>query len=211
VRSAALVGTTVATTGAYFSDSKDASINASTGQIKVDISPSNGALTFTDLLPGDYQTQTIRYTAHPKGGTEDIWLVFPTDGTAAAFLSTPQKGPVPLGRYGHLGVDSVAGSFVSSNLTLSPSGYNSADSCYIDNDGHGGSGATAADEADTTIPYCAPRPAILLQTNLGNNATGSVDVTFGFTRILSDKSAQNMPLTQVVPFKIVATQHGQRP
>jgi hypothetical protein len=207
--SAALVGFSVTGTGAYFTDSHNGSINASTGHIKVDVS--DGTLNFDNLLPGEYQTDRINYVAHPSGGTEDIWLVFPNAGSSSdAFIHTPQAGPTPLGRYGHFGVTSTGGaSFVSSNLTLSPSGYDSADSCSIDANGEGGSAQTATDPSDHAVPYCAPMKAILLQSGLSDGQAGNADLTFGFTKILT--APQDAASALVESFKIVATQHGIRP
>lgn len=203
--SAALVSLSVSGTGAYFSDSHDGTINASTGQIKIDTT--DGNLNFTDLLPGEYQTKTVNYTARPRGGTEDVWLVFPNYGQAGdAFTSHPAAGPTPLGRYGHFAVSSTGGaSFTSYNLTLSPSGQNSADSCSIDGNGEGGSNDSSNDAL-----YCAPAHAILLQSNMAAGDAGSVDLTFGFTPRISNAS-QNAPLGQVEQYKIVATQHGISP
>ena len=117
--SAALVGVAAGGTGAYFTDSHSGAINAGTGHIKVDVAPQDLQLNFDNLLPGEYQTNRVQYAAHPSNGTEDIWLVFPSDGTADAFIHTSQSGPTPLGRYGHFGVTSSGGaSFVSSNLSL---------------------------------------------------------------------------------------------
>lgn len=208
--SAALVGLSVTGTGAYFTDSHPNSITGSTGQIKVTVSPDTTALNFANLLPGEYQTQRISYAAHPKGGTEDIWLVFPDAGTTNdAFIQTPQPGPKPLGRYGHFGVTSTGGaSFVSNNLTLSPGGYNDNQSCTIDANGEGGSSASANSTSDL-IPYCAPAHAILLQSGMGEGDSGYADVSFGFTKLL--KAPQFADLGTIENYQIVATQHGIRP
>lgn len=211
--SAALVGTSVSGTGAYFTDSHDGNMNAGTGKIAVTISPDNGQLNFDNLLPGDYQTQTVSYTAGPVGGTEDIWLVFPNYGTSTdAFTAHPQAGPAPLGQYGHLAVSSAAGSFTSYNLALSPSGENAADSCHIDVNGHGGSAAQLADPAQAKtnpLPYCAPAKAILLQSNMAAGDNGQVKITFGFTPLLV--GGQGMATTPLESYQVVATQHGIRP
>jgi hypothetical protein len=208
--SAALVGFGVSGTGAYFTDSHTGSINVSTGHIKVDVDPANGQLNFANLLPGEYQTQRVNYTAHPSSGSEDIWLVFPNAETGHdAFIDQSASGPTPLGRYGHFGVTSTGGaSFVSSNLSLSPHGYNDDQSCTIDANGEGGSSATA-DSTSSQIPYCSPAHAILLQSGMGDGATGYADLTFGFTKLL--KSGQDSPGAALEAFKIVATQHGIRP
>jgi hypothetical protein len=209
--SAALVGAAATGTGAYFTDSHDGAINAGTGHIKVDVA--NLQLNFNNLLPGEYKTNGIDYAAHPSDGTEDIWLVFPDSPASDAFIHTPRSGPTPLGRYGHFGVTSSGGaSFVSSNLSLDPAGsgtYNTADSCHIDANGEGGSNKTAANPSDLTVPYCSPMHAILLQSGMHDGDVGHADVTFGFTKILTDP--QDAPTLPVVSYKIVATQHGVRP
>lgn len=204
--SVALVGAAVSTTGAYFTDSKDASINASTGHVKVSID--KGKLNFDDLLPGEFKTQTITYTA--KGtGVQDIWLVFPTDGSAEAIVGRPDDGlGGGLGRYGHLRVTSPDGTFVSNNLS-NPRASGSQDKCGIGGTGHGGSNAAAADANDFSVPYCAPANAILLQGNMPNGSSGSVDIEFGFTKLLT--GPQDGPNAKVADFKIVATQPGVRP
>jgi hypothetical protein len=208
--SAALVGAAATGTGAYFTDSHDGSINAGTGHIKVSVSPVDLKLNFDNLLPGEYQTNRVDYAAHPSSGSEDIWLVFPNDSSADAFIHTPQSGPTPLGRYGHFKLTSTGGaSFESSNLTLSPSGYNSSDSCSINANGEGGSPQTATDPSDHTVPYCAPMRAILLQSGMHDGDTGYANVEFGFTKILT--APQDSGRAPVVSFKVVATQHGIRP
>jgi predicted ribosomally synthesized peptide with SipW-like signal peptide len=212
--SAALVGVAAGGTGAYFTDSHDGTINATTGRIQVNVDPANGALNYTDLLPGEYQSQRINYTAQPRGGTEDIWLVFPGNADGSdAFTQVSTPGPTPLGRYGHFGLTSSAGaSFISNNLSLDPAAggsYNTGESCSIDGNGHGGSTQTASDPSDHTVKYCAPMKAILLQSNMGAGEAGYADLSFGFTKILT--APQNTNLGTVEKFKVVATQHGVRP
>jgi hypothetical protein len=204
--SGALLATSISGTGAYFTDSHNGSINAGPGHVRVQVS--DASLNFDNLLPGDYKTDRVNYTADGTGA-EDIWLVFPTDGSANAFLQTPSTGATPLGRFGHFAVTSTGGAnFSSYNLTASPSGYSSSDSCGIDANGEGGSNQQAATKADI-VPFCAPRPAILLQSNMNASDAGSADLTFGFTPLL--KGGQDGPRATIVPFKIVATQHGVRP
>ena len=89
--SGALVGFAVSGTGAYFTDSHNGSVNASTGDVKVNTS--NLTLNFQNLLPGEFKTNTVTYTA---AGTEaeDIWLVLPTDGSAVAFNGSPSSAAV---------------------------------------------------------------------------------------------------------------------
>lgn len=205
--SAALVGFSVSGTGAYFTDSHSGSINAGTGTVKV--STNNLSLNFDNLLPGEYQKKDITYTAHTTS-TEDIWLVFPTDGSAAAFTSTPKPGPVPLGRYGHFAVTSTNGAhFTSYNLARSTGGVHASDACSIDNNGEGGSNQQPTSPSDTQVPYCAPADAILLASGLSDGQGGTATLEFGFTPLLTDPQGQ--ATAPLVAFKIVATQHGVRP
>ncbi|HEY8300926.1 MAG TPA: hypothetical protein VIG48_03415 [Jatrophihabitans sp.] len=204
--SGALVGLTVSSTGAYFTDSHTGAINTGTGSVKVNTS--SLALNYSDLLPGTYKSQTVDYQAAGTG-PEDIWLVVPTDGSANA-LGVPANSD-SLGRYGHFQVDSNAGSFVSNNLS-----GGDASTCPVDANGHGGDAdvASFAHQGDGTsglsaLPYCAPVHAILLDSNLTAGHGGTATITFGYTRIL--RSGAGAPLAQTANFKIVATQAGIRP
>jgi hypothetical protein len=219
--SAALVGFAATGTGAYFTDSHPGEVQASTGHVKVDIGPADGKLSFVNLLPGEYKTQQLKYTANGTEG-EDVWLVFPTDdGTGVnpseAFTGNPSEAFTGasndtfgggLGRYGHLAVTSNKGSFTSYNLNNGGNtpGVAGADpKCYVDANGHGGSNVQATDRSDYTVPYCAAPTAILLDSNLANGQTATAHVTFGYTPLLKLADAQN------VSYQIVATQHGNRP
>jgi hypothetical protein len=216
--SGALIGTSISGTGAYFTDAKSGSINASTGAIKVDISPADGNLSFNNLLPGNYQTNTVTYGAHPVGGTEDIWLVFPTGpagGTnpSEAFTGNPSDSAGGgLGRFGHFALASSGGAnFTSYNLNNPGTGTHTGTLCSRDDNGWGGSNAQPTTPTDTTTAaFCAPSNAILLQSNMANGDTGTVDMTFGFTPLLKNQS-QYASSTPIVSYQIVATQHGIRP
>jgi hypothetical protein len=210
--SAVLVGLAVHGTGAYFTDSHTGEIDASTGQVNVTITPSDGKLSFADLLPGDYKTQTLSYQSHGTS-TEDIWLVFPSDGSAVAFEGTPEDpDPGALGRYGHFELSSTGGAhFTSYNLANHGSGIHDGPSCPTDAaTGWGGSDDQPTSPSDTTTAaFCAPPNAILLDSDLASGADGTATFTFGFTPLL--KSPQGAPSAKVVSYQIVATQHGIRP
>lgn len=207
--SAALITAATQGTGAYFTDSHSGAVNASTGDVKVNVSDLQ--LNFQNLLPGEFKTNAVTYTAAGTGA-EDIWLVLPTDGSAVAF-NGPGGGSPALGRYGHVEVASPAGDFTSYNLSTDPAGANSAASCGVDGNGHGGSNqqATSHNNADpgSYVPYCPVPGAILLSSGMTYGQTGTANVTFGFTKIL--KSGQDGPLAPVAQFKIVATQAGVSP
>jgi hypothetical protein len=209
--SGALIASATGATGAYFTDSHSGTVYASTGSVKVNTT--DLALKFTGLLPGDFQTQDVTYTA-AGSGAEDIWLVLPTDGTAAEFngVAGEPSGDAALGRYGHFAVDSPAGSFTSFNLTTAGTAPgHTGPSCTVDADGHGGSATQATDRSDTTVPFCPVPGAILLSSNLTNGQTGTAHITFGFTKLMNNPAQENLPLAAVAQFKIVATQHGILP
>jgi hypothetical protein len=195
----ALVAST-SVTGAYFTDSKDGSIKASTGLVQVNPTSSLN-LDFTKLLPGKFDTQTVTYTANGSG-IEDIWLVFTDVAVEANFLSgAPRLGPAPLGGFGHFALKSNAGSFSSWNLA------SGASPCTTDDNGHGGSDVEGTKA--NPVPYCPVPKAILLSNNLRAGDTGYADITFGFTKRLV--LGQNSPLGEIAPYKIVATQDGILP
>jgi len=213
--SAALVGFAATGTGAYFSDSHSGTIQASTGSVKINIAPGDGTLNFTNLLPGEYQSQQLQYQSTGTG-SEDIWLVFPT-GTAPsnnpseAFTGRPDDTgtPGPLGRFGHFAVDAPAGSFTSFNLSnpgTTPG--HTGPSCPTDAYGHGGSNTQAETRADI-VDFCAPPNAILLSSGIAPGQLDSATFTFGFTPLL--ENGQAAALAPVAQYKIVATQHGVRP
>jgi hypothetical protein len=209
--SAVLVGAAVQGTGAYFSDSHNGSISATTGHVSLAVSPANGELNFSGMLPGDYQSKDVAYTAHGTGA-EDVWLVFPTNGDAEAFVGNPSDASGGgLGRYGHFALSSTNGAhFTSYNLNNPGTGSHSGDSCPTDANGEGGSNAQPATPTDTQVAFCAPPNAILLASGLANGQGGTATFTFGFTPLLRNTSQEDS-LQASVAYKIVATQAGIRP
>jgi hypothetical protein len=209
--SAALVGFAATGTGAYFTDAHTGTIQASAGVVKLNLdSPANGILAFTNLLPGEDQTQNINYTAAGTGA-EDVWLVFPSDGTAEAFVGHTGDGVGGgsgggLGRFGHFALNSPAGAFESYNLN-GPADPSNPAQCTIDANGHGGSNAQPTSPQDTQVNYCAPKNAILLQSGLTYGQSGSAALTFGFTKLATSQAGG----TVNVAYKIVATQANIRP
>ena len=197
-------------TGAYFSDSHDGTISASTGAVTIEVS--NLALSFDKLMPGTFQTKDVTYKATGTG-PQDIWLVLPTDPTSATAFLNGQKGTPgatpALGRYGHFAVDGNAGDFTSFNLTMAATP--SAADCPVSSAGHGGSIEQGIDATNGYPPYCPVPKAILLHRDLAVGATDSAKITFGYTKLLKAKAAQNSASRVVAPFKIVATQPGILP
>jgi hypothetical protein len=207
---ALLIGPATGTTGAYFTESKTGTINASTGGVH--LSTTDLTLNFNNLLPGEFQTNDITFTA-TGSGLEDIWLVLPTDGSADALNGIPgtPSGDAALGRYGHFAVSGPDGAFTSYNLATAGTGIHSGPTCTTDSYGRGGSETQAVDRNDHTVPFCPVPNAILLSYGASNGFTGVAHVTFGFTKIMNNAAQQNLPLSTVAAFKIVATQHGIAP
>lgn len=206
----ALVVAGAGSTGAYFTDSHNGAINASTGAVKVNVNPGDLSLNFTNLLPGEFQTQNVDYQAAGTAA-EDIWLVLPTDGTADRFngvAGTTPGGDRALGRYGHFALDAPDGKFTSFNLATAGSGTHAGATCDTDTLGHGGSGVEAATPT-SLIDFCPVPKAILLSSNLTAGQGGTAKITFGFTKKLT--APQNSGSNQVAQFKIVATQVGISP
>lgn len=227
---AALIGFAANGTGAYFSDTQTGTISAGTGTIKVSItSPGGGTLNFDNLIPGEYQTQSVTYQANTSDNVngEDIWLVFPTDGTAEAFEGYPGDGPGGiggggLGRYGHFAVTSVnnpptAGTASFSSYNLSREGVvapHLGPVCNVDGNGEGGQ-SQGATSTSSQIDFCAPN-AILLASGLTNAQYGTATMTFGFTPLLGNSDGhgthyQGNATVPLVSYQIVATEHGIKP
>jgi len=100
-------------TGAYFSETHSGTVTGSTGSIDVDTSASGGTggdnlnFNLANLLPGEPQTMTVRYT-NTGLNPEDIWIVF--DPTALALLNGA-------GTYATVAITSTDGfGFTSTNL-----------------------------------------------------------------------------------------------
>lgn len=209
--SGALVGLTVSSTGAYFTDSHDGNLSASSGHLRVDVSGSS--LNYSGLIPGQDQSKTIGFTPTAGSANEDIWMVFDTNSAAyGQFTGTNHKdysgySDGGLGGYGHFKVVGGQGySFESYNLQVAA---DPSTGCTIDANGDGGSAAraTGPDNASQSAPECGVPGAILLAHDLPAGYNGSATVTFGLTG-----KAKGQDTTYAnVPFKIVATQVGIRP
>ena len=204
---AALVGTAVTGTGAYFTDSENGGLNASSGHLRLNTTDAN--LTFTDLVPGEDKTRNIDFDVDASGKS-DVWLVF--DNTNAGYAAwTGAKGdPLApdggLGRYGHFAVANNGGTlFQSWNLQNVPAGSSEVP-CSTNADGHG-AGRPATSVSDTP-PLCGVPTAIKIASDLTSGDGGTLKMTFGIT---GRWKAQDVPNVASVPFKVVATQAGIRP
>lgn len=207
--SGALIAAATGSTGAYFTNTHDGSLKASSGSLTLSVSGTT-SLDFSNLMPGATPTtESIGYTTHVSGGTEDVWLVFPA-GTAYELFTGAKDDGVGggLGRYGYFAVsDSNFGqAFRSHNLSFDPT-PSDGPSCTVDTTtGRGGSDdvSTGPDEAPA---HCGVPKAILLAWNLADGSTGNIGISFG---ISGRWTAQNASVANV-PFQIVATQHGVSP
>lgn len=218
VAAVALIAATSSVTGAYLTDSHPGTINASNGAVLVDTA--GMTMNFDKLLPGDFKTEHVSYTARGSEA-EDVWLVFPTDGSADR-LNGAAGGNVPtgradlaLGRYGHIAVKDAAGTllFRSYNLAANRIGDVSAP-CFVDKFGVGGSDAQAATAGSAPadiIPYCPVPNAIRIGSSVAPGVNTTADITFGFTKLLKGPNVPNGPTGVVADFKIVATQVGILP
>lgn len=213
--SAALVGFSASATGAYFTDSHAASLTASSGHLKLNVTGST-ALNFANLMPGTPADQQISYSTSVSSGGVDLWMVFNPNG-AGYQTFTGGKGSTAapgggLGRYGFFKVsDSNGGqAFVSGNLAY-PDGTNTYDPsnmCQTDPaTGRGGS-PVIAETPSQKPPWCGVPAKILLASNLADNASGTVTVTFGLNGVLQQTQNQ---AEGTVDFTLVATPHGIAP
>ncbi len=204
---AALVGTAVTGTGAYFTDSENGGLNASSGHLRLNTTDAN--LTFTDLVPGEDKTHKIDFNVDASG-VSDVWLVFDKNETGYANWTGAKGDPLApgggLGRYGHFEVANNAGTlFQSWNLQNVPAGSSEVP-CTTNENGHG-QGRPATSVSDTP-PLCGVPTAIKIASDLTSGDGGTLKMTFGIT---GRWKAQDVPNVASVPFKVVATQAGIRP
>ncbi len=210
----ALVAATVPATGAYFSDSKDGSISATSGHLSLAIDPGTPtALNFTDLMPGVNRTKNIHYAVNASSGNVDVWLTFDKNSGAYARFTGGSLSPAwldgGLGRYGYFSVaDSHGGTaFTSGNLAFADErniyGAGSSE-CTVDANGRGGSGVIFT--GGGYPPNCGVPSKILLASNLPSGSEGTVSITFGLNGLLQTIQGQD---EGTLPFHLVATQAGK--
>jgi hypothetical protein len=223
--STVLVTTAVQGTGAYFQDSFDGTMSASSGHLTLTKTSGSTTLDYANLMPGDNIDKTFNYQVSVSSGTVDVWMVFDTNAQAYQAFTGGKGSPLwtdgGLGRYGYFKVaDSNGGTaFRSGNLSFPPyadsqnqvnSTSTSGDQCAT-TDGRGGDSwiATAGDTHPSG--YCGVPGAIRLASGLSDTATGSVTVTFGLNGVLQTQQNQVEFNNNHVVFQIVATQHGIAP
>lgn len=210
--SAALVGTTVATTGAYFTDSKDGSFTATSGHLKLNLAAgSTMNMNFDGLMPGTDQTKKISYTVDVSSGGADIWLVFPDTADPSPYqaFTGPKSNSEGggLGRYGHFAVaDNGHIAFQSYNLQL-PADPSANTICTYDEWGNGGSAVKATSPSDTPEECGVPN---MIRLAKDVKTGGEVEITFGLTGKQVDQDQREFG-GAAVPFQIVATQPDIKP
>lgn len=208
VASVALLGGTAfvasGATGAYFSDTKAGTISGTIGNVHVSTTGGTGAtgsnLAFTNLLPGDAQTVSLKYT-NTGTSSEDIYIVFP-NATALSALNN-------LGHYGevHLSANTTH-LFDSQNLK------DSANSCG----------------AFSPTGCWPLKSQYLVASNLAVGGAGNVSFSFNYAGLLSTQAPvgttaqwNSYPVAGQtttlgadgtgigLPYEIVATQPGITP
>lgn len=192
---AALVGTAVTGTGAYFSDSRTGTVTGSLGSITLSTggSPTNDTtLAFTDMLPGEGKTQKVDFT-NTGHNPQDVWVVFNQGDMGDGSHLTDTNLINDHGTYGEVLIKSSGvDKFWSNNLN------DDAASCPP------GAGAPG--------PVCNPVPHMIkLAENLAPAASGNMEFTYTPAAKLKSSAQENGPAFAPIDYAIVATQHGIAP
>lgn len=188
---AALVGSAVAGTGAYFSESAPTkTISATLGSIHLNSSAIND-LTFTNMLPGESSTQTATFS---NSGTnpEDVWVVF-----AAA----------DIGVHDHLSTVN----YINNKGTFGEALIKAAGTpVFYSNNLNDDSSSCAP---GTGAPFiCNPLPHMLkLADNLAPSAVSNMEFTYTPAAKSKGASSENTAAFLPIHYTIVATQHGIAP
>jgi hypothetical protein len=168
----ALVGATVLTTGAYFTDSKGGSISGNLGTVSVNISGAN--IDFKNLLPGVDQTQTV--TVKNTGtANEDMWLVFSNDNGAWSAVND-------LGAYG---IFTVAGHV-----------YDNLNNAFPAGSGPAGIISTNPDSGCYNVvrPDIAYLPHAIKLWTLVPNQVATFNIAFHFNACMTGGNGTGAPL-----------------
>jgi hypothetical protein len=194
----ALVASAATGTGAYFTDSASGTITGTMGSIAIqgaDGNPDNMKISFSNMLPGEPKTQTIRFS-NTGANAEDVWLVFEHLSLGDFSKATDDHLINDRGRYAEVHIKSGSTAvFDSANLN------DDATSCRP------GEGS----------PACNPLPEMIkLRDNFAPGQTG--DFTFSYmpgalygAKAGEQESEEGIVEVKPLPYKLVATQHGIRP
>ncbi|MGV8965614.1 MAG: hypothetical protein ACOH2F_04990 [Cellulomonas sp.] len=188
---ATLVGVGVAGTGAYFTDTEAGNIAGTMGSIKV-AATTDLNVVFTNMLPGQASVQTIGY-ANNGANAHDVWVVFP-QAALGDFSKYTDIGLInDKGTYGEIHIKAGGTAvFDSNNLN------DDATSCPLG----------SSDPAKGQGPCNPLLTQYLLASNLAPLAEGNME--FSYTPGAKYKTNQGLP-EFVLPYTIVATQHGIAP
>ncbi len=189
------------TTGAYFSDTQSGIITGTTGSIHV--STEGSTLVFTNLMPGEPQTVTLKYK-NTGPVAQDVYLTFPNVPALHAFNN--------LGHFGEVHI-ADGGTPLFDSTNLSDDRPDATGTC-----------------GPFTSTGCWPLPTKLkVASNLGPTASGSVTFTFNYASGMGNgknggiggvfnhyPSPKAIPTDATesgdgLPVNIVAVQVGQTP
>lgn len=191
---AALVGSAVAGTGAYFSDSSGPhTISATLGSIK--INTANTDIAFTNLLPGESRTATAQFQ-NTGANPQDVWIVFNQADIGDHLAGTDTNLINDRGTYGAVLIKaSGTPVFLSNNLNDDPSSNH------------------CPDQAALLDPVaCHGLPHMLkLADNLGVGTPGTFEFTYTVAAKLNSAAQESTPAFVTIHYTIVATQHGITP
>ena len=190
---AALVGSAVAGTGAYFSDSAPGTINATLGSIK--LNTANTALSFNNLLPGESGTQAAQF-GNSGTNPEDVWVVF---------------NQADIGDHNHLTDTNLINDHGTYGEALVKSG--GVDLFYSNNlNDDSVSCPPGAGALEVPPRACAPLPHMIkLAENLAPGQLSDFTFTYTVAAKLKDAAAEGHLAFQQIHYTIVATQHGITP
>jgi hypothetical protein len=198
---ASMISLAVASTGAYFTDSKGGQITGNLGTVAVDIAGQN--INFANLLPGVDQTQTV--TVHNTGSAnEDMYLAFDNSNLGWSAVND-------LGAYGIFTVNGVVYNNLNNAYAAGTTGApvistNSASGCY-----------------NVVRPAIAYLPHVIPLATLAPGQVWTFDVSFHFNACMTGGNGTGaslwsaadaqFPTIGPVPllFKVAAFQQGVNP
>jgi hypothetical protein len=204
----AVLALTVATTGAYFTDTHSGQISGTNGTVTVTANGGSGAgqldFDFSGILPGAAKTATINI-GNPTSNTEDIWLVFNNDNSMwSAVNDLGQYGKFTVGGYVY---DNLNNKFVpgTPGVAGTPTGGFMSGSC-------------------STVPRVDANylPHAIRVASLAGGASQSFNMTFQYNACMTDhqgealfNAAENDTGASITPgplhFAVVAFQQGVDP
>jgi hypothetical protein len=189
---AGVLAATVASTGAYFTDSHAGQVTGTFGSVKVDMNgsgtgPGNIQFDFAGMLPGQWKTATITAT-NTGSDTEDIYMVFTNANNVWSDVNT-------LGTYGEANVNG--------------NDYNNLNNHYAQGTPANPGQTNACGDPVGPIAYL-PHVNYLGTLNAGQSA--NYTFAFRYTACISNNAAQNQPaFANPLAFNIGAFQSGVAP